>query len=141
MPSLLTFDCYGTLVDWEGGAAAFLYDMALRHGDPAPPPGRELRERWEALQFELVAGEYRPYRDILAESLRSWSEERGYPWRADDGEALLRAMRSWQPFPDTPPALSAAREAGLRLALLSNTHRDIIEHTLGHIGVPFDAVI
>jgi 2-haloalkanoic acid dehalogenase type II len=141
VPSLATFDCYGTLVDWEGGAAAFLYELALRQGEPAPPPGRELCKRWEEIQFELVAGEYRPYRAILAASLRAWMEERGYGWRDGEGEALLRAMRSWQPFPDTRPALSAARDAGLRLAIISNTDRDIIEHTLRHIGVPFDAVI
>jgi 2-haloalkanoic acid dehalogenase type II len=141
MPSLLTFDCYGTLVDWEGGAAAFLYELALREGDGAPPPGRDLRERWEELQFELLAGEYRPYREVLASSLRAWMEERGYGWREEEGEALLRSMRSWQPFPDTRPALQKARAAGLRLAMVSNTDRDIIEHTLRQIGVPFDAVI
>jgi 2-haloacid dehalogenase len=141
VPRLVTFDCYGTLVDWEGGAAAFLYDLALRHGDPEPPPGRELRDRWEALQFELLHGEYRPYREVLAESLRAWMEERGYKWHGEEGDALLRAIRSWQPFPDTRPALTRAREAGLRLAIVSNTDRDIIAHTLRQIGVPFDAVI
>jgi 2-haloacid dehalogenase len=141
MPSLATFDCYGTLVDWEGGAAAFLYDLALRHGDPEPPPGRELRDRWEAIQFELLKGEYRPYREVLALSLRTWMEERGYAWREEEGAALLRSMRSWQPFPDTRPALTRAREAGMRLAIVSNTDRDIIAHTVRHIGVDFDFVI
>src|SRR3954464_10061378 len=141
MPLLATFDCYGTLVDWEGGAAAFLYDLALRNGDAEPPPGRELRDRWEELQFGLLRGEYRPYREVLAESLRAWMEERGYPWRAEEGEALLRSMRSWQPFPDTRPALLKAREAGMRLAIVSNTDRDIIAHTVRHIGIEFDAVI
>jgi 2-haloalkanoic acid dehalogenase type II len=141
VPRLISFDCYGTLVDWEGGAGSFLYDLALRHGDPEPPSGGELRQRWEAIQFELLAGEYRPYRDVLAESLRAWMEERGYRSRAEEGEALLRSMRSWQPFPDTRPALTRARENGLRLAIVSNTDRDIIEHTLRHIGVPFDAVV
>ena len=141
MPALVTFDCYGTLVDWEGGAASFLYDLALREGETAPPPGRELRQRWEEIQFELLRGEYRPYREVLAESLRAWMGERGYEWRAEEGDALLRSMRSWQPFPDTRPALTRAREAGLRLAIVSNTDRDIIEHTLRHIGVPFDGVI
>jgi 2-haloacid dehalogenase len=140
-PALATFDCYGTLVDWEGGAASFLYDLALRNGESAPPPGRELRRHWEELQFELLAGEYRPYSDVLAGSLRAWMGERGYPWRDEEGAALLRSMRSWQPFPDTRPALIRARERGLRLAIVSNTDRDIIEHTLRHIGVPFDAVI
>src|SRR3954453_12209898 len=139
--SLLTFDCYGTLVDWEGGAAGFLYDLSLRHGERSPRPGRELRDRWEEIQFELLGGEYMPYREVLARSLRTWMDERGYPWREEEGEALLRSMRSWQPFPDTRPALQKARAAGLRLAIVSNTDRDIIEHTLRQIGVPFDAVI
>src|SRR5438128_3564685 len=141
MPSLATFDCYGTLVDWEGGLGAFLYDLALRQEDAAPPAGRKLRERWEAIQFELIGGEYRPYREILAESLRAWMEERDHRWAPELGDALLRSMRSWQPFPDTRPALTRARENGLRLAIVSNSDRDIIEHTLRHIGVPFDAVV
>jgi 2-haloalkanoic acid dehalogenase type II len=68
-------------------------------------------------------------------------DERGYPWRDEEGEALLRSMRSWQPFPDTRPSLLRARAAGMKLAIVSNTDRDIVEHTIRHIGVPFDAVI
>jgi 2-haloacid dehalogenase len=136
-----TFDCYGTLIDWEGGAGAFLYDLCLRHGDD-PPPGRELREQWEAIQFEIVSrAEYRPYKQVLAESLRRWMEERGLAWEAGEGDALVRSMRSWQPFPDTRPALTRARESGLRLVIVSNTDRDIIEHSLRHLEVPFDDVV
>jgi 2-haloacid dehalogenase len=136
-----TFDCYGTLVDWEGGAAAFLYDLCLRYGDPLPPPGRELRDRWEAIQFDVISGGYRAYKEVLAESLEAWMLERGIPWDAREGEALVRSMRSWQAFPDTRPALTRAREAGLRLVIVSNTDRDIIAHTVRHIGVPFDDVV
>ncbi|MGE3910497.1 MAG: haloacid dehalogenase type II [Chloroflexota bacterium] len=136
-----TFDCYGTLVDWEGGAGSFLYQLALRHGDPDPESGDALRVRWEALQFALLQGPYRPYKQILAESLRQWADERGYPWDDADGEALVRAMRSWQPFPDTRPALLQAKAQGLRLVIISNTDRDIIEHTLKHLAVPFDDVV
>lgn len=138
---VVTFDCYGTLVDWEGGAGSFLYELALRHGDPGPGPGQTLRDRWEALQFGLLGGPYRSYREILADSLRAWCEERGYGWEPADGEALARAMRSWQPFPDTRPALRQAREHGLRLVIVSNTDHDIMDHTLRQIGVPFDDVI
>jgi len=137
-----TFDCYGTLVDWEGGAAAFLYDLCLRHGDDSPPPGRELRNRWEAIQFEIVSGgAYRPYKHVLADSLGAWMQERGLAWDPKEGDAIVRAMRSWQPFPDTRPALTRAREDGLRLVIVSNTDRDIIEHTLRHLEVPFDDVV
>ena len=133
-----TFDCYGTLVDWEGGVGSFLYDKALRARDAELEPGRELRERWEAIQFELVRGEYRRYKDILAESLRLLSDERGWPYDDSDGKAIVRAIRSWQPFPDTGPALERARAAGLRLVIVSNTDRDILEHSLRQLEVPFD---
>ncbi len=136
-----TFDCYGTLIDWEGGLGTFLSDLALRHGETRSEPGRRLREGWEAIQFGLIQGEYRPYAAVLAESLRRWMEERGYAWDAAEGDALARAMRCWQPFPDTRPALMEAREAGLRLVIVSNTDDAIIEHSLRHLEVPFDAVI
>jgi 2-haloacid dehalogenase len=134
-----TFDCYGTLIDWEGGAAAFLYEIARRH-EREPPPGRELRARWEELQFERLQGDYRAYREVLADSLSEWAGERGYRWNSRDGEALARSMESWQPFPDTVPALRAAKQAGLRLWIISNTDRTIMEHSLRHLEVEFDGV-
>ncbi len=137
---IATFDCYGTLIDWEGGLATFLYDLALRFETPAEN-GDALRQRWEAIQFEMITGPYRTYKAILAESLRAWMEERGYPWDDNHGVALARSMRSWQPFPETIPALTQAREAGLRLAILSNTDDDLIAHSLRHLAVPFDAVV
>jgi 2-haloacid dehalogenase len=140
LPACCTFDCYGTLIDWEGGLGAFLYDQALRSRDERAN-GRELRERWEAIQFEVIQGDYRPYRDVLAESLRLLAAERGWPYSDEDGKALARSMRSWQPFADTAPALRRAREAGIKLVIVSNTDRDIIEHSLRHIEVPFDAVV
>ena len=136
---MATFDCYGTLIDWEGGAAAFLYELARRH-DRNPPRGRELRERWEQLQFERLQGDWVGYRQILQDSLSEWAGERGYRWNERDGEALARAMESWQPFPDTIPALRAAKEAGLGLWIISNTDRAIMEHSLRHLEVEFDGV-
>jgi 2-haloacid dehalogenase len=136
-----TFDCYGTLVDWEGGAGSFLYQLALRRGDRDPGPGWALRDRWEGLQFDLLQGQYRSYKEILVGSLHQWTAERGYPWYDADGEALVRAIRSWQPFPDTRPALLQAKAQGLRLVIISNTDHDIIEHTLRHLALPFDDVI
>jgi 2-haloacid dehalogenase len=136
---LATFDCYGTLIDWEGGAASFLYELARRHV-PNPPPARQLLERWEGLQFSRLQAPYRGYREILADSLAELAGELGWRWNERDGEALARAMESWQPFPDTVPALRAARDAGLRLWIISNTDRAIIEHSLGHMDVEFDGI-
>lgn len=137
-----TFDCYGTLVDWEGGAAAFLYDLARRNGDYECENGRELRDRWEEIQFDLLGQEYRSYSSILAESLRTWVAERGYRWNELEGHALERAMQSWQPFPDTIPALARAADAGLRLVIFSNTDNHILEHTLRQLHpLRFDATV
>jgi 2-haloalkanoic acid dehalogenase type II len=135
-----TFDCYGTLIDWEGGLGSFLYDFALRQRDDRSN-GRELRERWETIQFEVIHSEYMRYADALAESLRLLSEERGWSYSDDDGKALARSMRSWQPFPDTAPALRRAHDAGLKLVIVSNTDCDIIEHSLRHIEAPIDDVV
>jgi 2-haloacid dehalogenase len=136
---LATFDCYGTLIDWEGGAAAFLYDLARRH-ESDPPPARELRDRWEALQFERLSGDWSHYRGVLADSLAELAGEYGWRWNKRDGEGLARSMESWQPFPDTVPALRAAREAGIGLWIISNCDRAIIEHSLRHMDVEFDGV-
>jgi 2-haloacid dehalogenase len=140
-PLVATFDCYGTLVDWEGGAAGFLYQLALRSGDPAPPRAAELRERWERLQFDLIGGDYLPYRAVLAESLAAWGRESGYTVSDEDADAFARSMRSWGPFPDTRPALFQARAQGLRLVILSNSDHDIMEHTLRQLDLPFDDVV
>ena len=126
-PKVATFDCYGTLVDWEGGLGAFLYTLMLREGVDDPPPGRELRERWEQIQFDVIQGEYKPYKEVLGESVLAWCREFGVPDRDVYAEALVDSMRAWQPFPDTRPALTQVREAGVRLVILSNTDRDIIE--------------
>jgi 2-haloacid dehalogenase len=135
-----TFDCYGTLIDWEGGLGTFLYDYALRQRDDRSN-GRELRERWEAIQFEVIQGEYRRYADVLAESLRLLAAERGWPYDDEDGKALARSMRSWQPFPDTGPALRRAHAAGLKLIIVSNTDRDILEHSVRQMEVPIEAAV
>ena len=136
-----TFDCYGTLIDWEGGVAQFLYAHALRNGDTDLVPGIELRARWEAVQFELLSKRYRSYKQVLAESLEQICREWGWPYDEALAADFVRSMRSWQPFPDTYPALSRARAAGMRLVILSNTDRDIVSHSMRQMRVPFDDVI
>ena len=126
-----TFDCYGTLIDWEGGAAAFLYDLARRNGDddpgarsPAAPAlgGDPVRAHPEQ--------DYRSYDECSSETLRTWVGERGYRWNENEGDDFARSMQCWQPFPDTIPALTRVREAGMPLAIVSNSDNAIMDHTL-----------
>lgn len=136
----ISFDCYGTLVDWEGAFGSLCYSIGLRN-TPDPPPGPELRARWEEIQFEIIQGPYQEYKKILSESIRKWVLEMGYQWHDSYGPAMTTAMRSIQAFHDTKPALERARAAGLKLAIISNTDRDIITHSIKQIGVSFDRVI
>lgn len=138
---LITFDCYGTLIDSAGGSGTFLADLALRRGEVDPPPGWELRDRLEAIQFALIQGTYRRYRDILNESLERYFDERGYAWDPGEADAYVRAMGCWQPFPDTRPVLRQVHDARLRLAIISNTDRDIMHHTLRQLASPIDAAV
>jgi 2-haloacid dehalogenase len=78
---------------------------------------------------------------VLADSLAELAGEYGWGWNSGDGEALARSMESWQPFPDTVPALRAAREAGIGLGIISNCDRAIIEHAVREIDVPPDQIL
>jgi 2-haloacid dehalogenase len=138
----VTFDCYGTLVDWEGGAAAFLYDLARRSGDSQPESGAELRRRWEEIQFDCIREGYRPYASVLRDSLRSWVAERGYRWNTREGRTFEKAMQCWQPFPDTIPALRRVKDAGYELGIISNTDHAIMDHTLLQLApLEFDHMV
>ena len=138
---IVTFDCYGTLIDSAGGSGAFLYDLALRRSDPDLQPGWALRDRLEAIQFEEIQGPYRTYREVLTESLRRYFAERGYAWDHAEADAYVRSMGCWQPFPDTRPALQRVADAGLRLVIISNTDRDIIAHSIRQLALPFEAIV
>ena len=93
------------------------------------------------MQFEILGESYRSYKEVLAESLRRLCREWGWTYDDELAADFVRSMRSWQPFPDTFPALSRARAAGLRLVIFSNTDNDIVEHSLRHMRVPFDEVV
>jgi len=115
-----TFDCYGTLVDWNAGLRA-----ALGGSD-------ELLERYHEVEPEVQSDDpSRSYRDVMRETARRLGVD------ADPAESLPQ----WPVFPDVRPALEEARRRGWRLAILSNSDRDLIESSIESIGVPFDLAI
>jgi 2-haloacid dehalogenase len=116
-----SFDCYGTLIDWNSGLRAALGSDALL-------------ERYHELEPEVERGNpSMPYRDVLTEV----SGRAG----ADDPEAAARSLPEWEPFPEVSAALEEARRRGWRLAILSNTDRDYIEASIERIGVPFELAV
>jgi 2-haloacid dehalogenase len=131
-----TFDCYGTLIDWNGGI------------------GRELERLFGAAQAARLLHGYhelepqvqreepgRSYRDVLAVTLARLAEREGVPLSAEEHGALGRSLPSWEAFPEVRASLEDARARGWRLAVLSNTDRDFVDASLERIGVPFELAI
>jgi 2-haloalkanoic acid dehalogenase type II len=125
----VTFDCYGTLIDWNGGIWA---ELTRVFGEDRAD---ELLERYHELEPELEADGKRSYREVLTESMRRL----GAP--PEDEDALARSLPEWRPFPEVPEALAEARGRGWKLAILSNTDRDFIDASIERIGVPFELAI
>jgi 2-haloacid dehalogenase len=125
-----TFDCYGTLIDWNGGIRA---ELARAFGEERAD---EQLARYHDVEPQIQAQDSTlAYRDVMAEAMRRL----GAP--DDEVDALGRALPGWRAFPEVPPALAEARSRGWRLAVLSNTDRDFIDASLRTIGVPFDEVV
>lgn len=136
LPTYLTFDCYGTLVDFDLDSAALEILEGRLEGVDTP---RFLRE-YEQIRFEEVLGDYRPYRAVLRESLERAMTQFGLDYRAEDGDALVAAVPTFGPFPDVPPVLEHLRQH-CKLVIISNTEDDLIAHNVRNIGMPFDHVI
>jgi len=124
-----TFDCYGTLIDWNGGLRR---ELARVFGEDQA----DVRlDRYHEIEPSLQAGGERSYREVMTEAMR----ELGAPETEVSG--LAEALPSWEPFPEVRPALEDARTRGWKLAVLSNTDRDFIEASLERIAVPFELAI
>ena len=134
----VTFDCYGTLIDWDAGIRGFLSELLNRKCISADIGS--LHQRWEAIQFELIQREYRPYKEILRLSLEATLREFGIPYEPEDGDAFAASMPTWKPFPDVPKALSELKRFA-RIAIISNTDNDILRESVKLMGVEFDAFV
>src|SRR5215217_2211736 len=131
----VTFDCFGTLVDWRHGLASSA-DLLFAGR------GAELLERYHV--HELAVEAETPamrYRDVLTESLRRAAADLDLALLDDDASILGATIPYWPVFPDVAAELGALRAAGWRLALLTNCDRDIIGATQRRLGVVIDAVV
>jgi 2-haloacid dehalogenase len=131
-----TFDCYGTLVDWNGGIRAELQSLfGVEHAD-------RLLARYHELEPEIQASEPgSSYRGVLTIALERLAQEEGFTVPEGQASALARSLPSWPVFDDVRSALAEARDRGWRLGILSNTDRDLIDASIKAIGVPFDLSI
>jgi 2-haloacid dehalogenase len=131
-----TFDCYGTLVDWNRGLRD---ELARLFGAKAREPALA---RYHQLEREIQARDpAAPYREVLAEALGGVAGSLGRELPADERDALGRSLPRWPVFDEVPASLTELRRRGWRLVILSNTDRDFIDASMERIGVPFELAI
>jgi 2-haloacid dehalogenase len=135
---VITFDCYGTLIDWETGILDALRPLRERAG--AYASDGDVLEMYAALERALEAGDYLCYRDVLRGVMRGLAQRLGAPLDGVDLDALAKALPGWPPFSDTLDSLRRLRKHK-RLAVISNADRDLFAATARTLEVPFDWII
>jgi 2-haloacid dehalogenase len=130
-----TFDCYGTLIDWNLGIRT---ELERLFGVQEAP---RLLELYHALEPELESEPFRPYREVLTLALERLAQEESVQLPEGEAGALAKALPDWPPFPEVPAALAELRGRGWKLAILSNTDRDLIAASQKQLGVPIDLAI
>jgi 2-haloacid dehalogenase len=133
----VTFDCYGTLVDWNAGMSAALEPLAGPGGRAGP-----LLAAYHQAELLLEAGpQWLPYRSVLTSGLVMAARRTGLALAGNDCAALVDAWPSLPVFPDTAPALAALAAAGWKLAILTNCDDDLFRPTAAQLPAGFDLVV
>lgn len=136
--SVLTFDCYGTLIDWESGILAALRSVLEPRG--IRPPDDDLLARFAETEAPIQEGPFRSYREVLDLTMAALCRRFGFEPRADEATALSRSLPTWPPFPDT---VSALRQLARRydLGVISNVDDDLFAGSAAQLGVDFKWVV
>jgi 2-haloacid dehalogenase len=134
----LTFDCYGTLIDWETGILNALHPLVAQHGVAASD--EQLLRLYTQYEAEVESGPYRSYRRILEEVTERIAGALGFTPTAEEREALPASVGQWPPFADTVEALGRL-QTRYRLVILSNIDDDLFAATQQRLGVSFDEII
>jgi 2-haloacid dehalogenase len=130
-----TFDCYGTLIDWDGGVRSGLDSLwPLADADA-------LLARYHELEPGLQASGERSYREVLTDVVPALAEAEGLEVPPGRAAALADSLPSWPPFPETTEVLRDVRERGWRLGILSNTDPEYLAASFELIGVPVDVTV
>jgi 2-haloacid dehalogenase len=135
---VLTFDCYGTLIDWETGILSTLRPLVAAHGKTVSD--FELLNLYSELESGAERGEFRTYREVLKSVVRGFGERLGFSPTESEVRSLPDSLASWPPFPDTVAALRELKRR-YRLAITSNVDDDLFAPTARRLDVAFDEVI
>jgi 2-haloacid dehalogenase len=137
LPKFITFDCYGTLVDFTLTKATL--KMLGARTEQISDMDAFLAE-FSKLRFSEVLGEYQSYRQVLCRSLEKAMTQFGLDYQDADGDAIVAAVPEFGPFPEVPGVLRQLKEH-CKLAIITNSDDDLIAGNVAKIGVPFDYVI
>jgi len=135
---ILTFDCYGTLIDWESGIFAALRPILTAHNQKMTDSA--LLELYSELEASAEAGDFLRYRDVLQSVVRGFGKRLGFSPTEAEVRSLPESLKNWQPFPDTVEALRKLKSR-YRLAVISNIDDDLFASTAPKLGVAFDHLI
>ena len=134
---VITFDCYGTLIDWETGILGALHPILARHGvrfDDA-----EILRLYGEFELEAEASKYLPYREVLREVVREFGKQLGFQPTAAEQDALPDSLANWEPFPDSVVALRELKSK-LQVGIISNIDDAMFATSRPKLGTDFDYV-
>jgi 2-haloacid dehalogenase len=135
---LVTFDCYGTLIDWETGIFSALRPILAAHGKTIADP--ELLRLYAELESKAEQGEFRPYSEVLQSVVRGFGKRLGFMPTELQARSLPASLPNWPPFPDTIAALGRLKTR-YQIAVVSNVDDDLFAATARRLEIPFDYVI
>jgi|SRR5579859_139453 len=135
---LITFDCYGTLIDWENGMLAALRPMFSRNGRSIPD--EQLLEHYGEIEAEIEAGSYLCYRQVLSRTVQEMGRRLGVAISEQQGGDFAESLTRWKPFADTVAALQSMKRK-FRLGIISNVDDDLFTETRKKLGIEFDFVV
>ena len=135
---ILTFDCYGTLINWEAGIVPSLHRILSAHGKEIDDA--TLLKLYGDFEQRSEQGAFRPYREVLDSVVRQFGARVSIHSHAEEFRSLPDSLPQWKPWPDTVAALRQLKSR-FRLAILSNVDDDLFAGTRPQLGVEFDDVI
>ena len=135
---IITFDCYGTLIDWEAGIISAFQSEAAK--DRVELNGDQIIAVYSAEEPAIESGPYCQYREVLGETARRVAARLGWKLSADRASFLAASLPFWKPFADTNPALERLASR-FKLGILSNIDDDLLAATRRHFSVDFDLVV
>lgn len=135
---VLTFDCYGTLINWEAGILSALHRVLSAHGTKGDDA--TILKLYGDFERGSEHGAFRPYREVLESVVREYGKEFQFTPSAEEMRSLPESLPNWKPWPDTVAALRQLKTR-FRLAILSNVDDDLFAATRPQLEVDFDEVI